>query len=76
MNQQFTSAAQHPPVTYAGAYYNPQMAYPVQFQPQPVFISHPQMPAEANGSQAVGPPDIQVSTDTPTAPPGQLKEPN
>ena len=46
---------------HPGAYYNPQMAYLVQFQPYPGFLNYPQMPAQINNSQTASPPDVPIS---------------
>ena len=48
--------------SYGGAYYNPQMAHPVQFQPHPGSINYRQMSTHVNNSETVSPTDVYISS--------------
>ena len=65
---------------FNGAYYNPQMAYPLQLQPNPGFINYPQMSPQVDNNQEVSPAEVQITDDTvneaPATPSEELKEPS
>ena len=77
--QQSTRVVQYVQSSYAGAYYNPHMAYPMQLQAHPAFTNYSQVSAQVHSSHTVSPPDVEMSPTpdhkAPSAPPGTLKEP-